>query len=251
MDKQEYKTRLNELQICLVHLQRYIIANDKRLLILLEGRDAAGKDGTIKRIIEHQSPRETRVVALGKPSDDDRTSWYFKRYVTHLPSGGESVLFNRSWYNRAGVEPVMGYCTREENEVFLKDVGRFESMLVDSGTILFKYYLDISREEQSRRMEDRKTNPLKSWKISPVDEVAMEKYDDYSAARDRMLTETGDPVPWRVVKANNKKQTRLTIIQDIIGHFDWLDFPYDIPAASPDLLRHDLKPDQFAEFLAY
>ena len=190
MDKLVYKTRLNELQVCLVHLQRCIIANNRRLLILLEGRDAAGKDGAIKRIIEHQSPRETRVVALGKPSDDDRTSWYFKRYVTHLPSGGETVLFNRSWYNRAGVEPVMGYCTPEEHEVFLKDVGRFESMLVDSGTILFKYYLDISREEQVARMADRKINPLKSWKISPVDEVAIEKYDEYSRARDRIFLMT-------------------------------------------------------------
>ena len=251
MDKALYKKDLNQLQICLVHLQRDIIAHDKRLLILLEGRDVAGKDGTIKRIIEHQSPRETRVVALGKPSDADRSSWYFKRYVPHLPSGGETVLFNRSWYNRAGVEPVMGFCTTEEHDTFIKDVGRFESLLIDSGTILLKYYLDISRDEQVARMEDRKSNPLKSWKISPVDEVAIEKFDDYSRARDRMIECTSDPARWRVVKANDKRVTRLAIIRDILTHFQSLDFPYAISPPHRDQLRSGLSPDQFKDYLAY
>ena len=165
ISKKAYKKSLRKLQIELVKLQRHFIECNDKILIILEGRDASGKDGTIKRIVQHLSPRETRIVALGKPSDRDRTTWYFQRYVSYLPAAQELVLFNRSWYNRAGVEPVMGFCTAAEHEEFMGSVLDFENMLVRSGVKLFKYYLDISKDEQTRRLEDRKTDPLKRWKI--------------------------------------------------------------------------------------
>ena len=216
MDKDDYKTELRALQIGLVALQRRLIAENGRLLVLFEGRDGSGKDGVIKRIAEHQSPRETRVVALGKPSDRDRASWYFQRYVPHLPAEGEMVLFNRSWYNRAGVEPVMGYCTPEQHARFLGEVNGFESMLLRDGVVVLKYYLDITREEQAARLEDRRVNPLKAWKSSPVDAVALEKFDAYTAARDAMFAATSEPAPWRVVKADDKRRARLEIIRDMV-----------------------------------
>lgn len=217
----DYKSRLRELQIQLVMLQRHLIVSDQRLLVLIEGRDAAGKDGLIKRITRHMSPRETRVVALGKPSDRDRSSWYFQRHVPHLPADGEIVLFNRSWYNRAGVEWVMGFCSETEYEGFFRDVLTFERLLVSSGTTVLKYYLDISYSEQAERLAERKTSPLTSWKVSPIDAVALEKFDDYSRARDRMLDETGsDDLPWRVVAADSKKRTRLAVIADILRSVD-------------------------------
>ena len=216
-----YKDQLRELQIQLVMLQRHLIASDQRLLVLIEGRDAAGKDGLIKRITRHMSPRETRVVALGKPTDRDRSSWYFQRHVPHLPADGEIVLFNRSWYNRAGVERVMGYCSEAEYEGFFRDVLTFERLLVSSGTTVLKYYLDISYDEQAERLAERKTSPLTSWKISPIDAVALDKFDDYSRARDRMLAETGSQdLPWRVIAADSKKQTRLAVIADILRSVD-------------------------------
>jgi len=217
MKKSDYKKALTRLQIQLVSLQRDVIEHGRKVVILFEGRDAAGKDGTIKRIIEHLSPRDIRVVALGKPSDRDRTSWYFQRYVQYLPAAGEIVLFNRSWYNRAGVEPVMGFCTPEEYEAFLREVGMFETMLLDSGIHLMKFYLDITREEQAERLAERDTSPLTRWKISPIDAVALEKFDAYSEARNRMLAETSAPVAWRVIPANSKRQTRLTVISDMLN----------------------------------
>jgi polyphosphate kinase 2 len=213
----DYEARLRALQIQLVMLQRHLIASNQRLLVVIEGRDAAGKDGLIKRITRHMSPRETRVVALGKPSDRDRASWYFQRHVPHLPANGEIVLFNRSWYNRAGVERVMGFCSEAEYEAFFRDVLPFERLLVSSGTTVLKYYLDISYEEQAARLAERKTSPLTSWKISPLDAVALDKFDDYSRARDRMLAQTGAAdLPWRVVAADHKKRTRLAVITDIL-----------------------------------
>ena len=166
------KKILNGLFVELVKLQKEIIASNLKLLVIFEGRDAAGKDGTIKRIIKHLSPRETRVVALSKPSDREGHEWYFQRYVAELPVSGEFVLFNRSWYNRAGVEKVMGFCTEEEYKLFFKEVRLFEKMLVDAGFVILKYYLDISKEEQEKRLKDRGTDPLKQWKISPVDQEA-------------------------------------------------------------------------------
>ncbi|HGM4940432.1 TPA: polyphosphate kinase 2, partial [Pseudomonas aeruginosa] len=178
--REDYEAQLHMLQIELVKLQRHFIKCNDRILILLEGRDGAGKDGSIKRLVEHLSPRETRVVALGKPSDRDRTGWYFQRYVPHLPVGEELVVFNRSWYNRAGVEPVMGFCTAEEHEEFMNSVPKFEEMLVNSGIKLLKYYLDIGKKEQSRRLGERRRDPLKQWKSSPVDAVALKHWDGYT-----------------------------------------------------------------------
>ena len=168
----EYKKRLLELQIELVKLQRHNIANDRKVLVIVEGRDAAGKDGTIKRVVEHLSPRETRVVALSKPTDREKTAGYFQRWVPYLPAADEFVLFNRSWYNRAGVERVMGFCTEDELKEFYDTVGYFEQMLMRSGLVLFKYYMDISKNEQKKRMKERRQDPLKQWKISPIDAVA-------------------------------------------------------------------------------
>lgn len=237
MDKKTYKKELKRLQIGMVVLQRRLISTEGRLLVILEGRDAAGKDGTIRRIVKHRSPRNTRVVALGKPTERDQTSWYFQRWAAQLPAGGETVFFNRSWYNRAGVEPVMGFCTDTEYQTFLGDAGPFERMLTEDGLILLKYYLDISREEQAQRLEDRRTNPLKTWKISPVDSVALEKFDEYSKARNIMLAATGDPVPWRVVNADSKRAARLAIMRDILQSAPCPDLPVDYGDPDPAVLR--------------
>lgn len=228
-----YKENLRQLQVELVKLQRHLIKNELQILIIFEGRDAAGKDGVIKRITQHLSPRETRIVALGKPSDRDLHSWYFQRYISHLPATEEMVLMNRSWYNRAGVERVMGYCSDEEYEQFMRSVLSFEHMLVDSGIQLFKYYLDISKGEQKRRLEDRRVNPLKQWKISPIDKVAIEHWDDYTTARNDMFARTHTPTtPWYVVRADNKKQARLNVIRHLMSLVDCPD--KDKHAASPD-----------------
>ncbi|CAN5904825.1 polyphosphate kinase 2 [soil metagenome] len=214
----DYKAELYLLQVELVKLQRHLISSGDKILILLEGRDAAGKDGCIKRIVKYLSPRETRVVALGKPSDRDQSAWYFQRYVQHLPVAEELVLFNRSWYNRAGVERVMGFCTTTQHEEFMESVPQFEAMLINSGIKLFKYYLDISKSEQIARMADRKRNPLKQWKLSPIDLVAVKHWKDYSLARDEMLRRTHNVVaPWHVVRADNKRLTRLNLIRDVLS----------------------------------
>jgi polyphosphate kinase 2 len=212
-----YKATLRDLQIKLVALQKHLIERDLRVLVLFEGRDAAGKDGTIKRITQHLSPRETRVVALGKPSDRETAAWYFQRHVAHLPVAQEMVLMNRSWYNRAGVERVMGFCSDAEYERFMRAVMPFEHILVQSGIQVLKYYLDISKDEQERRLEDRRTNPLKQWKISPIDAVALQHWDDYTEARDEMLKRTHNGLtPWTIVRADSKKTTRLNVIRDIL-----------------------------------
>ena len=221
MNRTEYRRHKRALQIQLVALQRHLIAHEQRLVVILEGRDAAGKDGAIKRIVQHMSPRETRVVALGKPTERDRASWYFQRFVPHLPADGEIVLFNRSWYNRAGVERVMGFCTEGEYEAFFRDVLAFERLIATSGTSVLKFYLDISRNEQARRLADRRTSPLTAWKSSPIDAVALDKWDAYSEARNRMLAQTGsDDLPWRVIAADDKRRTRLTVMAEILGAVD-------------------------------
>ncbi len=224
LDERVYAKALVKLQIELVKLQRELIACGERILVLIEGRDAAGKDGAIKHIIEHLSPRETRVVALGPPSDRERHSWYFQRYVRYLPSAGEMVLFNRSWYNRAGVEPVMGFCTRREAREFLETVPDFERMLVRSGIKLFKYYLDIDRHEQRRRLAARRRDPLKQWKLSPVDAKAQKLWRQYSAARDVMFRRTHTEIaPWTVIRADDKHQARLNLIRDLLSRLDYRD----------------------------
>lgn len=232
-----YKHVLRTLQVELVKLQRHLISNGLRVLILFEGRDAAGKDGVIKRISQHLSPRECRIVALGKPSDRDRSSWYFQRYVAHLPTAQEMVLMNRSWYNRAGVERVMGYCDEAQHREFMHSVVPFEDLLVDSGIQLFKYYLDISKAEQVRRLEDRRSNPLKQWKVSPVDAEAVQRWDQYSEARDEMLRRTGSgSAPWYVVRADNKKSARLNVIQHLLSKVECPDKDQHLAAADPGVV---------------
>jgi len=219
---EEYEHTLHRLQIELVKLQKQIIAHGDRILVIFEGRDGGGKDGTIKRIVEHLSPRETRVVALGKPSDREASAWYFQRYVPYLPVAEEMVLFNRSWYNRAGVERVMGFCKEKEYEEFMETVSTFEQMLIRSGIILIKYYLDISKHEQEKRLEDRRKDPLKQWKISPIDAVAQKHWDDYSLARNAMFARTHTLItPWTVVRADDKKFARLNVIRDLLSRIDY------------------------------
>jgi polyphosphate kinase len=233
LHRKEYERELRRLQIELVKLHRHVIAGGRKVLVILEGRDTAGKDGTIKRIAEHLSPREVRVVAPGKPSDREESEWYFQRFVTHLPAAREIVLFNRSWYNRAGVEYVMKFCTRAERDAFLEAAPRFERMLVRAGVFLLKYYLDISRKEQSRRLRARRRDPLKQWKISPVDEAAQRHWRDYSRARDGMLRRTHQPeAPWVLIRADDKHQARLNVIRDMLAR---------IP--SPGVSRRRARPD--------
>jgi polyphosphate kinase 2 len=232
-EKKAYKKSLRKLQIELVKLQRHFIKCDDKILVVFEGRDAAGKDGTIKRIVQHLSPRETRVVALGKPTDRDRTSWYFQRYVAQLPAAQELVLLNRSWYNRAGVERVMTFCSESEYQEFMSSVTDFESMLVRSGIKLLKYYLDIDKSEQQQRLEDRKRDPLTQWKSSPIDDQALHYWKAYSAARNEMLLRSHTTVaPWTIVRANEKRVARLNVIKDLLGRLHYAD--KDEPLVQPD-----------------
>ena len=216
------KTIMQELYAELVKLQKKVISSNLKLLVILEGRDAAGKDGTIKRIIKHLSPRETRVVALGKPSDLQEREWYFQRYTQHLPVSAEFVIFNRSWYNRAGVEKVMGFCTGKQYKSFFKEVELFEQMLADAGFIILKYYLDISKDEQEKRLEDRVKDPLKQWKTSPIDKEAGKYWKEYSDARDEMLLKTNfEYAPWFVVSADHKEQTHIDLITHLLKRMDY------------------------------
>lgn len=217
----DYETELEQLQIQMVETQAWAIEKGLRVLIVFEGRDSAGKDGAIKRLTEYMAPRQTRVVALPKPTERETSQWYFQRYVPHLPAAGEVVIFNRSWYNRGGVEPVMGFCTPQQHEQFLHDAPRFERMLTDDGIVLIKLWLDISKEEQAERLAERTTDPLKRFKVSPLDAEAQKRWTAYSAARDRMLSEThADHAPWMVVATDKKKKARLNIIRHILHRLD-------------------------------
>ncbi|HXJ00082.1 MAG TPA: polyphosphate kinase 2 [Micropepsaceae bacterium] len=218
----EYQHTLRALQIELVKLQRDLIETGARVLVIIEGRDGAGKDGTIKRLVEHMSPRETPIFAPPKPSDRESHQWYYQRFVRHLPSDGEFVFFNRSWYNRCGVERVMGFCTDSEVEEFFDTVKEFESLLVRSGLSLRKYYLDISKDEQKQRLAERMKDPLKAWKSSPVDAVAVKKWKAYSKARDEMFLRTSHGLaPWRVVRADHKKHAHLGVLRDLLDSFSY------------------------------
>lgn len=229
----DYESQLRLLQIELVKLQNSLISNQDQILVILEGRDTAGKDGSIKAITEHLSPRETRVVALSKPTEAESNEWYFQRYVAELPKKGEFVLFNRSWYNRAGVERVMGFCTSEEYRTFIETVNDFEAMLEKSGIILMKYYLDISKKEQAARLEARAKDPLKQWKISPVDEQAQKKWSAYSKCRnDMFLTTSTSMAPWTIVRANDKKLAHLNLIRNLLSRVSY-------PKKNKDLLKAD------------
>jgi polyphosphate kinase 2 len=220
--RKEQKHILNHLYIELVKLQKEIIASGLKILVILEGRDAAGKDGTIKRIIKHLSPRETRIVALGKPSDKEESEWYFQRYTEHLPSKGEFVIFNRSWYNRAGVEKVMGFCSDDQYETFFTDVALFEKLLVNADIIVIKYYLDISKQEQGKRLEDRKHNPLKQWKISPIDNDAQKLWKKYSEARNKMLLKTNFKYSsWNIANAEDKDDIHIDLITHLLNQIDY------------------------------
>ncbi len=240
LTREDYRAELRRLQIELVRLQKHVIKNGLKVLVILEGRDAAGKDGTIKRIVQHMSPRETRVVALGKPTEQETHTWYFQRFVPHLPVPEEIVLFNRSWYNRAGVERVMGFCSEDEYRTFMELVVPFEHMLVNSGVIMLKYYLDISHAEQRKRLRDRRDDPLSQWKVSPIDEMAQKLWKKYSVARDQMLARTHNPVtPWYVVRADDKRHTRLNVIRHIL---------WSIPYHGRKRVRLRPDPDQIFQY---
>ena len=232
-----YEVDLRLLQIELVKLQRHIIQAGKRLLVILEGRDTAGKDGSIKSITEHLSPRDSRVVALNKPSPREEGEWYFQRYVAQLPTAGEFVLFNRSWYNRAGVEKVMGFCTDDQYKQFMNTVNDFESLLVGSDIQLMKYYLDISKEEQAARLKDRAKDPLKQWKISPIDQKAQKMWGAYSDARNSMLKKTSSSdAPWTVISANDKKLAHLNLIANLLSRVDYPDRDKKILKIDPKIV---------------
>ena len=220
--KLKYEKELVKLQIELLKLQSYVKAKGLKVLILTEGRDAAGKGGTIKRITEHLNPRGCRVVALEKPSDVERTQWYFQRYIKHLPSAGEIVIFDRSWYNRGGVEPVMGFCTNEEHNMFLRQVPKLEEMLVNSGIILFKFYFSVSKEEQKARFDSRKDDTLKQYKLSPVDQQSQILWEQYTLAKYSMLLASNtDFAPWTIIVSNDKKKARLNTIKSILARIDY------------------------------
>lgn len=217
MSRKNYERQKYNLQVELLKLQAWVKETGARVIILFEGRDAAGKGGTIKRVMEHLNPRGARVVALEKPTEEEKGQWYFQRYVKHLPTRGEIVLFDRSWYNRAGVEKVMGFCSREEYMEFMRQVPEFERNLVRSGIYLFKFWFSVSQEEQKRRFKDRETHPLKQWKLSPVDKASLDKWNDYTEAKEKMFfyTDTSDS-PWIVVKSNCKKRARLNAMRYIL-----------------------------------
>jgi len=235
--KQVYQQTLRRMQVELVKLQRHCIASDNKILIIIEGRDAAGKDGTIKRIVQHLSPRETRVVALGKPSHRERKTWYFQRFAPHLPAAQELVLFNRSWYNRAGVERVMGFCTADEYQEFMGSVSDFEHLLVRSGIKLIKYYLDVSKREQKKRLKDRLSNPLKQWKVSPIDSQAIKYWKQYSVARNEMFARSHNPLtPWTIVRADDKRKTRLNVIGDLLARLSYQGKDQELGQPDPKII---------------
>lgn len=222
LKKEFYENELEKLQIELVKLQNYVKKSGERIMIIFEGMDAAGKGGIIKRITEHLNPRGVRVVALNKPSDVEQTQWYFQRYVEHFPSGGEVVLLDRSWYNRAGVEKVMGFCNHEEYLRFMRQCPKFEEMIVDDRIRFFKYWLQISKKEQKFRIDSRQTNPLKRWKLSPIDKESNKLYDKYQQAKEDMFLATHTAYsPWIVVDANDKKRARINIIRDILSQIEY------------------------------
>jgi polyphosphate kinase 2 len=213
-----YEEQMEKLQIELLKVQNWVKDTGEKIIIIFEGRDAAGKGGTIKRFMEHLNPRGARIVALEKPNERERTQWYFQRYIENLPAGGEIVFFDRSWYNRAGVERVMGFCTPNEYLEFMRQCPQFEQMLVRSGIHLFKYWFSVTREEQLRRFQSREHDPLKQWKLSPIDKASLDKWDEYTEAKEAMFfyTDTAD-APWTIVKSDDKKRARLNCMQHFLS----------------------------------
>ena len=222
LSRKAYEKEKRALQIELLKLQLWAKSTGQKILIIFEGRDAAGKGGSIKRFTEHLNPRGARVVALEKPTDIEQTQWYFQRYIKHLPSGGEIVLMDRSWYNRAGVERVMGYCTQAQYFEFMREVPDLERMLVNSGIHIIKFWFSVTREEQLARFTSRRTDPVRQWKLSPTDLASLDKWDDYTAAKEAMFfyTHTGD-APWTVIKSNDKKRARLEAMRYVLSQFDY------------------------------
>jgi polyphosphate kinase len=222
MARNVYEEQKRLLQIELLKLQKWSQANGQRLVIVFEGRDAAGKGGTIKRFMEHLNPRGARVVALEKPTEREQTQWYFQRYVQHLPAAGEMVLFDRSWYNRAGVERVMGFCTAEQHREFVRQVPLFEQMLVNDGISLVKLWFSVTQNEQRTRFTIRMVDPVRQWKLSPTDLASLDKWNDYTAAKEDMFAQTDtDHAPWIVVKSNDKKRARVNAMRHVLGKFDY------------------------------
>lgn len=234
----QYEQELKKLQIELMKLQTHMRESGERILTLFEGRDAAGKGGTIKRFVEHLNPRHARVVALTRPNETEVTQWYFQRYIPHLPAGGEIVFFDRSWYNRAMVEPVMNFCTDEQNKRFLKDVPMLEELLVKDGIRLFKFYFSVSKQEQKRRFDSRKTDPLKHYKLSPVDNLAQKYWDQYSIRKFQMLSETNRTIaPWTIVRSDNKKFARLNCMKYLLSKMQYADkLPDEELAYDPEII---------------
>jgi polyphosphate kinase 2 len=239
LDKEEYEELLMTLEIELVKLQEWVKTNKLRVVVVFEGRDAAGKGGVIKTIAGCLNPRICRIVALGIPTEKEKSQWYFQRYVSELPAGGEIALFDRSWYNRAGVEQVMGYCTTDEYEEFLRSCPEFEKMLIRSGIILIKYWFSVSDHEQEKRFQDRITDPTKRWKISPMDIESRDKWVEYSMAKDKMFSYTDTKQsPWYVVRADDKKRARLNCINHLLSLIPYKDLTPKALKLPP--LKHDL-----------
>jgi polyphosphate kinase len=248
--KGEYLDRLGDLELELNDVARWLQATGKRLMVLIEGRDTAGKGGVISAIASTLNPRQCRAVALPRPTERERSQWYFQRYVQHLPAAGEVVLFDRSWYNRAGVERVMGYCTEDETAAFLKQAPVFEQMLVDDGILLLKYWLTVDQAQQEERIAERRADPLKRWKLSPIDLQARTKYADYGRARDTMLAATHTPhAPWTLVDFNDQRRGRLALIRHLLDAVPehklpetLIDFPPLGHAPLVDKLKAPFKP---------
>jgi polyphosphate kinase 2 len=243
LSKSEYEKELERLQIELVRLQEWLVESGTRVVVLFEGRDTAGKGGVIKRISEKTSPRVIRTVALTTPTEREKTQWYFQRYVAHLPAAGEMVLFDRSWYNRAGVEKVMGFCTDEEYDDFMRSAPRFERMLQRSGIILLKYWLSISDEEQERRFKARIKDPAKQWKLSPMDIEARARWVDYAEAKDEMFAYTDTKqTPWFVVDTDSKKTARLNLISHLLDQIPYETVKHDKIKLPPRQQRSYIRP---------
>ncbi len=249
MDVLDYEQQKHELQIELLKMQNWVKETKQRVVIIFEGRDAAGKGGTIKRFMEHLNPRGAHVIALEKPNARERNQWYFQRYIQHLPSKGEIILFDRSWYNRAGVEKVMGFCSDQEYLEFLRQTPDLERMLVNSGIIVFKYWFSASRTEQFNRFKSRQKDPLKQWKLSPIDMASLERWDDYSKAKDNMMfhTHTND-APWTIIRSDDKKRGRINCMRHFLSTLDYpgkddrvVGSPDPLIVGSPNNLYNDNK----------
>ncbi len=235
----EYERELRFLQIELLKFQGWARETGERVIMIFEGRDAAGKGGTIKRVMEHLNPRYAHVIALSKPTEAERGQWYFQRYVSHFPTAGDMALFDRSWYNRPGVERVMGFCTKSDVEDFFQEAPQFEAMLVQSGIKVIKFWLTVGREEQLRRFHARKNDPLKRWKLSPIDYASLGKWHDYTNARQEMFDRTHtDAAPWTIIRSNDKKRARLNAIRVILSQFDYSGKDHEVVGSTDPKIVH-------------